>query len=1558
MRLLSLLVLGFFLGVGSLWAAPELLLVAPKNIRLGYYATITARGLARETAENQVFIKPQGASEAVSVPVTRVVRVPNSDLFKLTFVLTPRVLETQLRRPLSAELWVVSDGVASNRLAITIIPAPAISEVSPAAAYPGDELDVTIKVMGVRLRPRGLSLTLGPGIEVEDLALADATTLTAHLKVSEDALAGKRDVVLHLGRLVIRGFQLFEVLAPQVERLTLEVQEPPKVVFTPSVTVKGAVNTELGEPELAPPPAIITSLTPATGQQGQRVTISLRGTNTHFDPQSTQLLMGNGITVEDLKVHDETHLEATIYIDPQAETGPRSVQVVTGAEIAPCALAFNVTRGFGAIKGYVKDAETKAPLARVRVSLPDYQLVTYTDEQGYFELRNVPSGKTELYFSLSNYGGLKLDLDIKAGQTIDLTKLLSGPQEEAGIFLKSEVHTGEIPGTTLKALLSQGLTRLEAPELREEAREKLLNALIALGGADIGVLDEDGTQLNPQVDGEGLITIGPGKVEELLDYWEMGQTYSLSEVLYFITNLLVWEHDQKPTLGLWLEVLNQAVNEIWNDQENDAYNLVRFLFTHQKELPNTPPHITADFRFNPLQAFLFVHAFILPYVEYMASLDYEPKTYMVADYWGPNQVVSDGMFLLAQNDNQDVSSDTSGESKTSDEKKFPLKTFAYTVKSFLAQKGKVIIQNELSTDFLKNCLQGSPEGSTVVQLFISTKKQTVFKTLIQNLLKKETTSYLDYLAKSDSEAAKALNKWLKDHHIDPNRLSEYLSIGVPDINDAVQYSGKIMQVLWQPFINMYKTTVIEMATPLPPIIDNVCYHYNESGDVDGLKISFYPSRTEQRVLSLRKQRNDDYPKLFYVLYRIDSLGKHIIAFSEFDKIPKDKNTGLYYFIDRSAPLGIVRYRMIAIAKWRRKPLNVIDFSKDTYYNWVKGFAPLPSTTVLLPLMEDIWSAYAQVSIYFYMAQSTFSNEYSFYNNPYLKVYARIDVDTPPFDVTPYEALVSISNEGKIYQLKDDGSLTFWADVNFASPYQKGLAIDTKGWAYTENAASESKFAGKIFAFVPENDRGVRLDKSIFRDEFRYPWLGTIRAWSYFGLQSGFIYPVYMADLCYGFMPLSDHPEGLFILEQSFSDIRFLPIDGSSTVAKPLNRINSQFPEVFPINEFSRCVYNWEDGNLYFSSYDEIKKVNLLDYQVDTFLSGHLEDEGKRRLLQISGFAFDKNGLVYLTDSYLQEVYLYIPYEDLLLPLYSLKENQATPLDLAISPDKQNLLVATNRGLYILPKLVPYQVISQENIEFQGILNIEIHRKDTGEENIPILAKQGYLLAPIYETTSAFYRDPTGKAYLLFFDADSYCVWVRPVPSVAEGGSEEVQIKPVPPVELEGALNYVVLDTEGGATASCLVPQLPFEGLRFIKVLAPVSGMAVAPNFHLYAVVSRGISKVEVLLDYRPYREINIDPETGGCLDVSFEGLSPGRHVVLLKANEAGLSQVLVLSVTSSPTQKVLAGVVAEAQTGFPLQGLVVEDSATGQKTTVDLFGIYRLVLPQEAQEHLILRSPE
>lgn len=76
-------------------------------------------------------------------------------------------------------------------------------------------------------------------------------------------------------------------------------------------------------------PGVDVRVDPPTGAVGDRLRLTVSGTNTHFYQGGTRLSLGPGVTVEEIEVEDRENLTASIRIHEEASIGDRSVVVST-----------------------------------------------------------------------------------------------------------------------------------------------------------------------------------------------------------------------------------------------------------------------------------------------------------------------------------------------------------------------------------------------------------------------------------------------------------------------------------------------------------------------------------------------------------------------------------------------------------------------------------------------------------------------------------------------------------------------------------------------------------------------------------------------------------------------------------------------------------------------------------------------------------------------------------------------------------------------------------------------------------------------------------------------------------------------------------------------------------------------------------------------------------------------------------------------------------------------------------------------------------------------------
>jgi hypothetical protein len=150
-------------------------------------------------------------------------------------------------------------------------------------------------------------------------------------------------------------------LVGTTRRITFQLL-PANSVASPTpylVTVSGTTSQGLSFVSANPssltinPPASISALVPPSGQQGQRLTVTITGSHSNFFPGATVANFGGGIVLVSLSVGSPTSASAVVSIDPAAVPGPRTATLTTGAEVAVIVNGFTVNSAQVAVPNVV-----------------------------------------------------------------------------------------------------------------------------------------------------------------------------------------------------------------------------------------------------------------------------------------------------------------------------------------------------------------------------------------------------------------------------------------------------------------------------------------------------------------------------------------------------------------------------------------------------------------------------------------------------------------------------------------------------------------------------------------------------------------------------------------------------------------------------------------------------------------------------------------------------------------------------------------------------------------------------------------------------------------------------------------------------------------------------------------------------------------------------------------------------------------------------------------------------------------------------------------------------
>lgn len=393
----------------------------------------------------------------------------------------------------------------------------------------------------------------------------------------------------------------------QPAELQLEVNKPQSPTLLATARITGTVNPIPGS---TPNPAkatsaLITGLSPAQAEQGAALDVILTGQSsgdfvTHFIDGVSAANFGPEITVLGTKATSPTSAIVSIQIAADATPGARPISLVTNTETALSVLAFNVVAGRAKVTGRVVDADSGAGLSEARVSVQGTALVVLTDATGQFLLNNVPPGQRWLTINAVDHEVVTAPVEVRLGLTADI----------GTIKTKTTVYNPTAPTTTtVFSVLGRGVSDLTGKLDLESARQLVIDTLIAAGGDEAGVLDAYDNQLNPSLQGAGLMSMTDNGVGVYAERLAGGETISILDLFYQMSFSVKWD-GAPPKVTEWIAGLQKIVNRAWQKPNDPASKIPILLFNQGNRLNPNPPVISGAMRVNKFQGYLALNSFM------------------------------------------------------------------------------------------------------------------------------------------------------------------------------------------------------------------------------------------------------------------------------------------------------------------------------------------------------------------------------------------------------------------------------------------------------------------------------------------------------------------------------------------------------------------------------------------------------------------------------------------------------------------------------------------------------------------------------------------------------------------------------------------------------------------------------------------------------------------------------------------------------------------------------------------------------------------------------------
>ncbi len=391
-----------------------------------------------------------------------------------------------------------------------------------------------------------------------------------------------------------------------VRKLELDLNPVDSPSLLRGLRLTGVINPTGDEPEpVRLVGALIEGMSPATGRQGETLEVTLTGQSggtydTHFVADTTQADFGPGVVVNSVRVDSPSMAVVSATIGSGAALGPRSVTLRTGTETAVAVLAFHVTRGRTTVSGTLVDPDSGAPIAGAMVGIQGTALSTTTAADGSFTLADVPAGAQTLYANAPDRELILTDIDAPVGTTVELGDV----ETWATVY-----DPAASPTASLHSVLGRGIAGLTGAITVENARQVIRDAILYVGGTEAGVLDAYGNQLNPNVTGDGKISVKDNGVDLYATRLAKGESVSLLEVCMDLAFAFQW-NPAPPTLAEMIAALQTQVDAAWDDPNAPDSALPITLFNRGETLTPNPPELNADTRLNAFQAYLMVTSFM------------------------------------------------------------------------------------------------------------------------------------------------------------------------------------------------------------------------------------------------------------------------------------------------------------------------------------------------------------------------------------------------------------------------------------------------------------------------------------------------------------------------------------------------------------------------------------------------------------------------------------------------------------------------------------------------------------------------------------------------------------------------------------------------------------------------------------------------------------------------------------------------------------------------------------------------------------------------------------
>lgn len=1082
--------------------------------------------------------------------------------------------------------------------------------------------------------------------------------------------------------------------------LDLQVNPVQSPTLLTKTRITGSVNAESGAEPARLTAALITGISPAEANPGQTLDIQITGSIegdfiTHFAQGISHADFGDGVNVNELIVTGPNEAMANITVDANAIPGVREVRLITNDETAISMISFNIKTGTAIITGILLDPETDLPIAGAIVTLEGTNSTVITNQDGSFTITNAPVGTGKLIINAPDHEFITINVDARSGIETDL-----GPIETASNVFNPDAP----PAATLASIVNRGLGVSESNLSVDEAKQLVIDTILTIGGTEAGVLDEYGNQLNPQVTGNGLVSLKDSGASEMALQLIAGDTHTLGDILVRYLRIFNYNNNEVPRLTEVLAVIQDEVNRAWLSPY-DGSGLFVALFNQRRQLLGDPPQINMDTPLNALQTYIMV----------TSLLGYTHNT-IHSDQLGFNHSPG-GMLAMADTITtmSTISLSYSGLQVSPGHAGYgDIYTVGWEMvfsaavpsfESFIKSSGTTIckvyttpappstcgngtVEDPEECDGDPGCTKecewavkapapGCSEMANLVELLFddrgdaATQASERFSQFFMSDEANRATAERIKMQYQSKDFQTAWTESKKDARA-LDKLKAFTEMSATFVMDGLaKMAGDIVNSI----IAIQVELIIESVQPDPPMI----YKAEQLPDpsigelTNSVRIRFRRSHRD------KGEDNAENQLWFYELWRqkgskIARVASGRVRTPEQGPGPRPTDDpNILVFYDYDVPEGSVMYYVRAVRMMGPVPTDPAPTAFDAVLEMASGMLPLdfstPGGTKVMggDTLKMLLDPVAQIIKGINIQKSKFSDPEVLYVNltPRPASPPANLVTAPIFGKT----YMSIPALNKIFSI-EDGEINLATESGFKAPYQLGLAIDQDGNLYTDNGASDERFGGRLFRFHKKT-----MGRSL---------IGSV---NYYSQLLGYAHPVMVQAMAVGPSPAG---EALYIADAMGNRIMRLAMpeslpftDMSRNVSQPYIQSN-----LFNFGADTAMTFRG-DGTLYLTQGNNILSVPYGKNYVEPLF---VDSWAPTPFGSLSGVTIDQANNMYVSDA-VQNTITQLPfgsymagfalkgYDEIALKKLTIARGFVRPAQLQLSQNRRGLTFIDANGLH-------------------------------------------------------------------------------------------------------------------------------------------------------------------------------------------------------------------------------------------------------------------------------------